>query len=280
MLLRPTNVLLFAPLTALALAFGCATILGVEDLKFGDAGMPLVTEDGSVIVVPPGPPECDADDQCKRTLDLVPLVDAGPARTQRDAGDGGTNAPKHCATVQCLMHRCVLFARDDDGDMLTTKCESVDPKYPVQRSERIDCDDTQPGVVTDSLVDCTDGTYALPALGECRPGKARCLPDGTFGSCDGGVAPKPETCDQKDQNCNGPLDEGVCACAAGATRPCGLGIDAGICRDGTQQCGTTGWQGCDGGVFPHKKTCNGQDNDCNGVIDDDEPYCNPPRGKP
>jgi hypothetical protein len=281
---KPAKALLFVAATALAMAFGCATILGVEDISFGDAGMKLVTDDGAVIDVPPGPPECDAAIQCQDKLTLVPVLEAGAPPSTGDAGldggDAGMSAPRRCATVQCVSNRCVLFARDEDGDKLTIQCASSDPKYPVQKSKDIDCDDTQPGVVTESQVDCTDGTFALPGKGACRPGKARCKSDGTFDTCIGAIGVKPDLCDnQLDENCDGTIDNG-CPCGTGAVRNCGPSIDAGICQNGQQVCVGAMWGNCSA-VFPTRKNCsNGLDNDCNGVADTLEPFCNrePPGG--
>ncbi len=56
------------------------------------------------------------------------------------------------------------------------------------------------------------------------------------------------------------------ACTEGQSRACGN--DAGACRPGTQRCVDGQWGGCENAVGPMNESCDGQDNDCNGRIDD------------
>jgi MYXO-CTERM domain-containing protein len=72
-------------------------------------------------------------------------------------------------------------------------------------------------------------------------------------------------CDGKDNDCDGAVDEG-CACTDGQTRPCGS--STGACKQGTQACQGGSWGACVGEVTPAAESCDGQDNDCNGSIDD------------
>ena len=70
-----------------------------------------------------------------------------------------------------------------------------------------------------------------------------------------------------DQDCDGVADEG-CSCTADDSRPCGT--DNGLCNAGTQYCDSGAWSStCSGAVMPTLDTCNGQDEDCDGVIDND-----------
>ncbi|MCZ7687058.1 MAG: hypothetical protein M5U28_53260 [Sandaracinaceae bacterium] len=83
-----------------------------------------------------------------------------------------------------------------------------------------------------------------------------------------------------DDDCDGSVDEG-CACpAAGVTRPCFAGPpdrrNIGACSDGIETCNEfLIWSACVGGVSPAAETCDGSDNDCNGVTDD-IPGCSSP----
>jgi SOS response regulatory protein OraA/RecX len=43
--------------------------------------------------------------------------------------------------------------------------------------------------------------------GECKQGTQTCTANNTWGACTGGVGPKNETCNRKDDNCNGKIDE-------------------------------------------------------------------------
>jgi len=113
----------------------------------------------------------------------------------------------------------------------------------------------------------------------CGSGYEYCH-DGVWEDCD---APKVETeiCDGKDNDCNGQTDE-TCNCVAGATRPCGTNV--GVCAQGIQTCVSGVWAGaCEGGVQPaaDDSNCNGEDDDCDGEIDEDcscTPGANQPCG--
>jgi len=66
-------------------------------------------------------------------------------------------------------------------------------------------------------------------------------------------------------------------CEAGETRSCYTGPEGtenvGPCVAGTQTCGDDGtWDaGCDGEVLPMTEDCDGEDNDCDGAADNDNP---------
>ncbi|MFT3713656.1 MAG: MopE-related protein [Archangium sp.] len=55
-------------------------------------------------------------------------------------------------------------------------------------------------------------------------------------------------------------------CVNGASQPCGS--STGVCTQGVRFCANSIWGGCDGGVRASTETCNGSDDDCNGVSDD------------
>ncbi|MCB9643779.1 MAG: hypothetical protein H6728_11960 [Myxococcales bacterium] len=88
-----------------------------------------------------------------------------------------------------------------------------------------------------------------------------------------------DTCLEPDADCDGQLDLTPCTCEQGTTRPCYLGPlgteGKGICKAGTQTCvaradGSMGWGFCVGQVLPKAEEelgCNGKDDDCDGLID-------------
>jgi hypothetical protein len=103
-----------------------------------------------------------------------------------------------------------------------------------------------------------------------------------------GLAPKAEVCNGLDDNCNGLVDEGgVCQLCVptvevcnniddncdgiidnnpvDANQPCG--VATGECAPGVTACGPGGVLTCTGAIGPQGETCNGLDDDCNGVVD-------------
>lgn len=105
-------------------------------------------------------------------------------------------------------------------------------------------------------------------VGECRVGTQPCV-DGAWGECSSGaIGPEAERCGTgADEDCDGSVDEG-CACAPGATRPCG-DTDVGACAFGVQTCGDDGaWGDCVGAVLPDFEACNEVDDDCDGETDE------------
>ncbi|MBI2143749.1 hypothetical protein HYU17_01190 [Candidatus Woesearchaeota archaeon] len=68
------------------------------------------------------------------------------------------------------------------------------------------------GLADDGIAcECTPGqtkSCGGNSIGQCRMGTQACQSDYKWGSCEGKVDPAAESCDNKDNNCNGQIDEG------------------------------------------------------------------------
>ncbi len=122
------------------------------------------------------------------------------------------------------------------------------------------CAATGTACSTGAFGECAAGTMQCDAV----TGQPRCVPLHT---------PQPETCDGRDNDCNGIVDDlPAKACYDG---PAGT-KDVGVCHGGTSTCTSGAWTACLGEVVPTPEICDGLDNDCNGHVDD---QVAPPNGQ-
>lgn len=149
----------------------------------------------------------------------------------------------------------------------TVKAEGPTPEICDGRDN--DCDgqlDEAPGAGEATMPGV--GLSCGSDVGECRSGTSACLGGKIVCS---GVSPVPESCDGKDNDCNGITDDNVVPPAV-SCNPDGIesgGSILGECRAGKFQCnGIKGWT-CAGGIGPKAESCDGRDNDCDGLIDNE-----------
>jgi hypothetical protein len=75
-----------------------------------------------------------------------------------------------------------------------------------------------------------------------------------------------ESCsDEIDNDCDGTINDGCDCTPPGSYRTCGK--DVGECRNGTQYCEAGLWGMCLNAINPAAETCDGKDNDCDGIVD-------------
>jgi len=121
-----------------------------------------------------------------------------------------------------------------------------------------DCDGTVDDGNPGGGASCNTGLQGLCAAGTtaCQNGSLKCVQN---------VQPTAETCDGKDNDCNGTVDDGN----PGGGGSCSTGLP-GVCSAGTQTC-SGGSLKCVQNVQSSAEVCDGKDNNCNGSTDEGNP---------
>jgi len=188
-----------------------------------------------------------------------------------NCGQCGTVCSAAHATGRCLRGACVFDCLpgyvDADGnpqDGCELTCTLSNNGIEICDGKDNDCN----GLVDDSP---TDVGQACGVAG-CQPGVLTCIAGARI--CAGAGQPSPEVCDGRDNDCNGAIDDNVPdvgkACYPAGVAGCDpkTGICVGACRMGAWAC-TAGALACNGAVTPQLEICDGKDNDCDGVVDQD-----------
>ena len=184
--------------------------------------------------------------------------------TQTNGRPCQNNAFGICRTIgtwQCLESGLVCQITNPP-----TATAEVCPREPDDVSLDEDCD----GRTDEGCGGCIEGTQQACFLGspdqrgvgECVLGRSTCGVDGTFGPCEGSGAPTAETCNLRDDDCDGAIDEGDDVAndqSFGCESACGVG--RATCIDGQLF-------NCSSGE-PQQELCNGEDDDCDGRTDED-----------
>jgi len=138
-------------------------------------------------------------------------------------------------------------------------------------------DDNCDGLVDNDPADaggeCAEIAQNHPGVGICEAGVLECVPTGEGSAelvCQGEVGPETEICNSIDDDCDGDVD----AADESLTDPrldqsCGSEA-VGECSPGTTTC-VLGIVTCVGATGPAQDYCNGDDDDCDGVVDGSVP---------
>ncbi|MBI2892071.1 MAG: SUMF1/EgtB/PvdO family nonheme iron enzyme, partial [Deltaproteobacteria bacterium] len=232
----------------------------------------------------PGAPELcnDHDDDCDGDIDEgVDLTSPAHCGSCENVCNLPHTFPS-CVDGVCGVDRCDVGFQDLDGEIANgceygclptgesdDDCDGLDDDCDGEDDEDVDLD-TDP----DHCGACGERCRYVHAAGACEGGECR------LESCEEGFydededpatgceyscgPPAQESCNGRDDDCDGDVDEG---------NPDGgddCGSDVGECRRGVLAC-QGGQLVCDGEIAPTDELCNLEDDDCDDEIDEDDP---------
>jgi len=211
------------------------------------------------------------DDDCNGTADDgLGTLSCGVGACARTVAACESGQPQVCSPGTPANDESCGNGIDDDCDT------QIDESPPCQ------CVPGRQQACYSGIRGCTKNlaTGLFECQGECTAGTQTCGADGKWEPCSAHVVARvtEDSCDGKDEDCTGipddtfvaplcPLQEGVCSgrrplCAAGVLNTCAMVYSQ-----------TPSYE-------PNELTCDGRDNDCDGVVDDVPylPLCENQRG--
>lgn len=200
--------------------------------EFGDCTGLMVCESGQWV--------CQADEPAAEVCD----GNDNNCDGQTDEGFGvmecGVGLCKHTVSI-CEPGKTVVC--DPFAGAVAESCNGLDD----------DCD----GQVDEDLGTLTCGE------GECVNTVVACVM-GVPQFCNPLSGAKLELCNGKDDDCDGEADEDWPLLGL----PCDIEADQDVCKNGTWVCNGTGTDLDCAGDFPSSEVCDGEDNDCDGLVDE------------
>ncbi|MDB4958635.1 MAG: Myxococcales trans domain protein, partial [Myxococcales bacterium] len=177
------------------------------------------------------------------------------------------HATPHCTNMACGFNGatdCAPGFYDIDGKQINGceyACTKTNGGVEICDGKDNDCN----GVADDNPTDAGGACASTsPPKGACVANGVKTCSNGAL-ICSGATQPVTETCNNIDDNCNGPIDDSVTqACYTGPNGTSGVGV----CHGGNATCTAGTFGACAGQVTPTAEQCNNLDDNCNGMIDD------------
>ena len=216
---------------------------------------------------------CDGlDNDCDGVVDNISEPCVGPCGAGERLCSGGDWG--ECAAQEFNEEICNNFDDDCDGQIdeelirsCSTQCGMgserclrgawIDCDAPLERPDICDGLDNDCDGNPDPGCDCVPGeTRSCGSdAGSCRTGIQSCVEPGVWADqCEGGIGPRPEICNNRDDDCDGQVD--------GITQSC-----SGPCGNGEATCRAGRWVECNA-PSPEMEICNARDDDCDGHVDE------------
>jgi MYXO-CTERM domain-containing protein len=223
---------------------------------------------------------CDgADNDCDGAVDEIPLADAPmPGMNGCWTLPGNTCSHQNyqwsppagatCSGTGTLTSPCNIGTLSCDGANGWTCTNDTAPQAEVCDGIDNNCN----GAIDDGNLPNVGGACGSN-VGECQEGMLAC----NMGvlDCVGDIPPSQEICDNKDNDCDGVIDNNIASMG-----PCDMPYDVNVypgnrsnspCQKGVLECDGMGTIVCKNGQGPQPELCDGIDNDCDGNIDETGP---------
>ena len=163
-------------------------------------------------------------------------------------GRADENVFRSCSSICGSGQEPCQFSNDGNPNNDWGSCDAPQPQAEICNGLDDDCD----GAVDDDLPGSPCSIAGCVGTNRCQAGTWVCdAPTATA-----------EVCDGQDNDCNGQIDDGV---TRQCTTACGTGTET--CQFSNDGNTANDWVNCTA-QQPSAEVCDGQDNDCNGVVDD------------